>query len=264
MSFERIHLSVTDGVATLTLAQPKTMNAMSVPLQKEVRAALTELRNRGDIKAMILTGTGKAFCSGADLGSMSIGGDDGSNLGTQVNQLMRELSNPMALELRELPFPVISAVNGAAAGAGASVALSADIVVAGKSAYFLFPFIPKLGILPDLGATWILPRLIGRARAMAVTLLGERIYGSEAVQQGLIWKCLEDDQLQAEAKAIARRLADGPAHGASELRAALDRADTVTLAEQLAYEAERQQDLINRPSFQEGVRAFLEKREPKF
>ena len=191
MSYERIHLDVIDGVATLTLDQPKTMNAMSVTLQEEVRAALIELRNRGGVKVMILTSTGKAFCSGADLGSMSPESDGGQSLGTQVNQLMQKLSNPMALELRSLPFPVVSAVNGAAAGAGASVALSADIVVAGKSAYCLFPFIPKLGVLPDLGATWVLPRLIGRARAMAVTLLGERIHGLEAVQQGSsgsVWK----------------------------------------------------------------------------
>jgi len=264
MSYERIHLDVTEGLATLTLDQPKTMNAMSVTLQEEVRAALTELRNRTDVKAMILTGTGKAFCSGADLGSMSPGGDGGPSLGTQVNQLMQELSNPMALELRDLPFPVVSAVNGAAAGAGASVALSADIVIAGKSAYFLFPFIPKLGILPDLGATWVLPRLIGRARAMAVCLLGERIHGPEAVAQGLIYQCVDDDQLQAEAAALARRLVAGPAHAAPEMRAALDHAESASLAQQLAYEADRQQELIDSPSFQEGVTAFLEKRDPRF
>ncbi len=264
MSYERIHLAIDEGIATLTLDQPKTMNALSVPLQEEVREALKELRGRDDVKALILTGTGKAFCSGADLGSMSPGGDGGPSLGTQTKNLMKELSNPLALELRELPFPVVSAVNGAAAGAGASIALAADIVVAGKSAYFLFPFIPKLGILPDLGATWILPRLIGRARAMAVSLLGERIHGPEAVEQGLIWKCTDDDQLPAEALALARRLASGPAHAAPEMRAALDKADTATLAEQLAYEAERQNDLIDSPTFQEGVRAFLEKRAPKF
>ncbi|SFR68319.1 2-(1,2-epoxy-1,2-dihydrophenyl)acetyl-CoA isomerase [Marinobacter daqiaonensis] len=263
MSYEHIHLAIEEGIATLTLDQPRTMNAMSVPLQKEVRNALANLKGDREVKALILTGTGKAFCSGADLGSMSPD-SDGPSLGTQVKSLMEELSNPLALELRDLPFPVVSAVNGAAAGAGASIALAADIVVAGKSAYFLFPFIPKLGILPDLGATWILPRLIGRARAMAVSLLGERIYGPEAVDQGLIWKCVADDQLQAEVLAVARRLTSGPNHAAPALREAFDQAETATLVRQLAYEADRQQELIDSPTFQEGVRAFLEKREPNF
>lgn len=263
MSYEHIHLAIEDSIAILTLDQPKTMNAMSVPLQKEVRNALASLKGDKGVKALIITGTGKAFCSGADLGSMSPD-SDGPSLGTQVKNLMEELSNPLALELRDLPFPTVSAVNGAAAGAGASIALAADIVVAGNSAYFLFPFIPKLGILPDLGATWVLPRLIGRARAMAVSLMGERIYGPEAVDQGLIWKCVADDQLQTEVLAVARRLASGPNHAAPELRAAFDRADTATLARQLAYEADRQQELIDSPTFQEGVRAFLEKREPNF
>lgn len=159
---------------------------------------------------------------------------------------------------------MVSAVNGAAAGAGASIALAGDVVLAGKSAYFLFPFIPKLGILPDLGATWILPRLIGRAKAMAVSLLGERMYAEDAVREGLIWKCVTDEDLQSEAAATARRLAAGPNHGAPALREAFDRADTATLAEQLSYEAERQQELIDSPTFQEGVHAFLEKRDPKF
>lgn len=263
MSYERIHLAIEEGIATLTLDQPKTMNAMSVPLQQEVMSALDELSSRDDITALIVTGTGKAFCSGADLGSMSPD-TDGPSLGNQVKNLMQELSNPLALRLRALPFPVVSAVNGAAAGAGASIALAGDIVVAGKSAYFLFPFIPKLGILPDLGATWILPRLIGRARAMAVSLLGDRIYGEAAVSEGLIWKCVADEDLQNEALALARRVAAGPNHAAPELREAFDRADNASLAEQLAYEAERQQDLIDRPTFEEGVRAFLEKRDPKF
>lgn len=263
MNYERIHLAIEESIATLTLDQPKTMNAMSVPLQQEVMAALDELAGNGDIKALILTGTGKAFCSGADLGSM--GPDSsGPSLGTQVKTLMEDLSNPLALKLRALPFPVVSAVNGAAAGAGASIALAADIVVTGRSAYFLFPFIPKLGILPDLGATWILPRLIGRAKAMAVSLLGERLGGDDAVRDGLIWKCVADEELQAEALATARRLAAGPNHGAPELREAFDRADEATLSEQLAYEAERQQVLIDSPTFQEGVKAFLEKREPRF
>lgn len=263
MSYERIHLAIEEGIATLTLDQPKTMNAMSVPLQQEMREALQALRSRDDIRALVITGTGKAFCSGADLGSM--GPDaDGPSLGTQVKNLMEELSNPLAMDLRELPFPVVSAVNGAAAGAGASIALAGDIVVAGKSAYFLFPFIPKLGILPDLGATWILPRLIGRAKAMAVSLLGERLYGDDAVREGLIWKCVADENLQTEAAAVAHRLATGPSHAAPVLREAFDRADNATLAEQLAYEAERQQGLIDSPTFQEGVKAFLEKRNPKF
>lgn len=263
MNYKYINLEIESSIATLTLSAPKTMNAMSAPLQREVMSALEKLSIDKDIKALIVTGTGKAFCSGADLGSMSLS-KHSQRLGTQVKTMMQELSNPLAMKLRGLPFPVVSAVNGAAAGAGASIALAGDIVVASKSAYFLFPFIPKLGVLPDLGATWILPRLIGRARAMAVSLLGERIHSDEAVRNGLIWKCVADGDLQSEALTIARRLSAGPVHAAPELREAFDRADTATLEEQLTYEAERQAELIDYPTFQEGVRAFQEKREPKF
>lgn len=263
MHYERIQLDIDDGIATLTLDQPKTLNAMSVPLQQEMMSALDEMGTNAAIKALIVTGAGRAFCSGADLGALSLD-SEGSGLGTRVKQQMEELSIPLALKLRSLPFPVVSAVNGAAAGGGASIALAGDVVVAGQSAYFLFPFIPKLGILPDLGATWLLPRLIGRAKAMAVSLLGERVYGEEAVREGLIWKCVADEALHSEAMATARWLAAGPSHAAPELRKAFDRADTATLAEQLAYEARRQQELIDSPTFQEGVRAFLEKRDPTF
>lgn len=262
--YDKIDFEIADGIATLTLNDPGTMNALSIPLQQEVRAALASIREDDSIRALLLTGTERAFSSGADLSSMQGAGAEDETLGQGVGRMMRELSNPLILDLQQLPVPVIAAVNGAAAGAGVSVALAADVVLAARSAYFLLTFLPRLGLVPDLGATWMLPRLIGRARAMGLALLGERLSAEKAVEWGLIWACVDDAALMDEAKAVATRLASAPRHAAQEARLAFAAADNSKLEEQLAYEALRQEQLADSAAFQEGVNAFLEKRQPKF
>jgi 2-(1,2-epoxy-1,2-dihydrophenyl)acetyl-CoA isomerase len=252
-----------DGIATLTLNLPAKLNPIAHGLQVELRDALERIRDDRSVRAVILTGAGKAFCVGADLSAMAPGEKDKS-LGTQTAEWMQELSNPLIETLRSLPVPVVAAVNGAAAGAGVGLALAADVTIAARSAYFYLPFLPKLGIVPDLGCTWAIPRRAGRARAMAMALLDERVGAGRAVQWGLIWACVDDEQLLEEAKSIAQRLARLPAHAVLEAREAFEAAEHHTLKEQLHYESERQRELIDRPSFREGVSAFLQKRPPVF
>lgn len=163
-----------------------------------------------------------------------------------------------------MPIPVVSAVNGAAAGAGVGVALAGDVVLVARSAYFYLPFMPRLGIVPDLGTTWFLERLVGRACAVGMALLGERLSGEQAAKWGLVWACVDDANLRAEGMAVAQRLARPPSHGVCEIRGIYEAAASQSLIAQLALEAERQRELIDRPDFAEGVRAFLEKREPVF
>ncbi len=252
-----------NGVATLTLNLPAKMNPIALDLQAQLRAALARVRDDTTVRAVVLTGAGKAFCVGADLGAMS-GGDAAKSLGAHTAEWMQSLSNPLINDLRTLPVPVVAAVNGPAAGAGVGLALAADVVVAARSSYFYLSFAPKLGIVPDLGCTWVLPRLVGRARAMGMSLLDERLSAEQAAQWGLIWACVDDAALAGEAARIAGRLAKLPAHAVTELRHALDASERHTLAEQLHYESERQRELIDRPSFREGVAAFLQKRPPVF
>ena len=251
-----------DDVALLRFNIPQRLNPLTADLQHALRAELARLRTDTTVRALMLTGGGKAFCVGADLGSMTPPG--GASLGAQTADAMEALSNRVIEDLRSLPFPVVSAVNGPCAGAGVGVALAADVVIAARSAYFYLPFMPRLGIVPDLGTTWFLDRFVGRARATALALLGDRLPAEQAVQWGLIWSCADDAALLDEALALARRLAQLPAHAAPEIRRASDAAGANTLLEQLHYEASRQRELIDRPEFREGVRAFLEKRDPVF
>lgn len=250
------------AVALLRLNIPARMNPLTMPLQQSLRAALAALREDRTVRALLLTGTGKAFCVGADLGSMA--SPDNGSLGAQTADAMESLSNRLIEDLRTLPFPVVSAVNGACAGAGVGVALAADVVLAARSAYFYLPFMPRLGIVPDLGTTWFLERALGRARAVAMSLLGERLAAEQAERWGLVWRCVDDVTLADEALALAQRMAALPAHAAQEIRAVYELAGQQTLVEQMRSEAERQRELIDRPTFTEGVQAFLNKREPVF
>jgi 2-(1,2-epoxy-1,2-dihydrophenyl)acetyl-CoA isomerase len=170
----------------------------------------------------------------------------------------------MVSSLRALPMPVVCAVNGPAAGGGLGLALAGDVVLAARSAFFYLPFMAKLGIVPDVGSTWFYQRLLGTGRATALTLLADRLPAEKAAAWGLVWDCVDDTKLMDEALAIAHRLAALPAHAAIETRRAFEAAAGNTLEAQLAYEAERQRELLDRPEFGEGVKAFLEKRAPKF
>jgi 2-(1,2-epoxy-1,2-dihydrophenyl)acetyl-CoA isomerase len=251
------------AIALLTLAQPERLNPVSLPVQRALAAHLAQLGTDKAVRAVILTGEGRGFCAGADLSSVE-GVDGSGSLGERAARMMRELSNPIILALRNLPVPVVAAVNGACAGGGVGVALAADIVIAARSAYFYLPFLPKLGIVPDLGASWFVERLLGRSRAMGLALLGERLSAEQAAANGLIWAAVDDAELMPRAFATAERLAALPSHAVREARAAFEAAARHTLAEQLDYEASRQRELLDLPSFGEGVRAFLAKREPRF
>jgi 2-(1,2-epoxy-1,2-dihydrophenyl)acetyl-CoA isomerase len=250
-------------VVVLRLNIPERLNPIATKLQLALREQLAAVRADRSVAALVITGAGRAFCVGADLSSMGGAGGEGS-IGQRSYDNMESLSNRIIEDLRTMPMPVVSAVNGPAAGAGVGIALAADVVVASRSAYFYLPFMPKLGIVPDLGTTWFLERLVGRARAVGMSLLGERLSAEEAVQWGLIWKCVDEADLGAQALAMAQRLAKLPAHAAVEVRAAYDSAGQKNLVDQMRYEAERQRELLDRPSFGEGVKAFLEKRDPVF
>lgn len=264
MEPQHVHLVREDDVAIITLDNPGRRNALSRAMQHGLRDALAQVRATPAVRAVLLTAAGDAFCAGADLSGAIPDGDASLSRGQATQKVMEELSNPLVLALRELPIPVVSALPGVTAGAGIGLALAADVVMAARSAYFYLPFIPKLGIVPDLGTTWFLERLLGRGRATALTLLGGKLPAEKAQQWGLVWACVDDAALRTEAMAVARQLARLPAHAAIETRRAYEAAAGNDLAAQLQYEADRQRELIDRPEFQEGVRAFLEKREPDF
>lgn len=251
-------------IAILSFNLPRRLNPLTLPLQQALRSRLAQLRDDGEVRAVVLTGAGKAFCVGADLGSMGEAQAEAGSLGDRTADAMESISNRLIEDVRSMPFPVVSAVNGAAAGAGVGVALAADVVIAARSAYFYLPFMPRLGIVPDLGTTWFLERLVGRARAVGMSLLGERLSGEQAAQWGLVWACVDDAELRVQAVSVAQRLARLPAHATQEIRAVYESAASQPLVAQMRHEAERQRVLIDRPEFAEGVKAFLEKREPVF
>ena len=262
MSFQYLLLSQDRDVATIRLNRPQQRNSFSTELLQELRAALAQLGADPEVRALILTGNGASFCAGADL-SASRSGDAAERAKAGADQL-RDVINPIVTDIEQLPFPVICAINGSAAGAGASLALAGDIVLAARSAFFLFPFMPKLGILPDMGATWHLLHRLGGARAMALSLIGDRLPAQTAADWGLIWRCVEDAELMTTAEALAAQLAAGPSHAALELRAVFRAAAANDLSAQLDYEHDRQRELLARAEFSEGVAAFMQKREPRF
>lgn len=258
MTYEHLLLSMTEGVATLTINRPALLNALSPQTLAEMAHALDRVRDEG-ARAMILTGAGRAFCSGADLSPAVGAGEARADMGRGL-----EIGfNPVLERIARLPIPVVTAVRGAAAGGGCGFALAGDIVIAARSAYFLQPF-ANIGLVPDVGATWLLPRLIGRARATAMMMLGERIPAETAVQWGMIHQMVEDDALTDTANAMAARLANGPTIIYGLMRQAIAQAATQTLTESLAAERVNQRVAGRTTDHAEGVAAFLEKRSPIF
>jgi len=265
MELQHLHFALDGEVAVVTLDNPGRRNALSRPMQHGLRDVIAHVRATPAIRAVLLTGAGEAFCAGADLAGNAIpAGQEHLSRGEATQRVMEELSNPLVSGLRELPVPVVSALRGAVAGAGVGIALAADVVVAARSCYFYLPFVPKLALLPDLGTTWFMERLLGRSRALALTLLGHKLPAEKAEQWGLVWSCVDDAALHDTAMATARQLAKLPSHVLQETRAAYEAAGRNDLRAQLQYEAGRQRELLDRPEFEEGVRAFLEKREPDF
>ncbi|MGL5839255.1 MAG: enoyl-CoA hydratase-related protein [Sphingorhabdus sp.] len=242
-------------VLVIELARPQALNAFTPAMLDELRAILVWVRESVPARAILLTGQGRAFCAGMDIADGPAAGDTGAILETHLNPLLQSLIDQ--------PIPVISAVNGVAAGAGCSIALASDIVIASRNAFFLQAFV-NIGFVPDTGATWLLPRLAGRAKAMGMMMLGERVSAEQADAWGLVWKVAEPDDLHAEAMAIAQRLAAGPTVALRMIRQGIHRALHESLAECLVMERDNQRVAGTTADYVEGVNAFKEKRQPRF
>jgi 2-(1,2-epoxy-1,2-dihydrophenyl)acetyl-CoA isomerase len=258
-----IKLETKDGVALLTLNRPEVLNSINMVLIAEVREAVAEVAADKSARVLMITGAGRGFCAGADLAAQGQRAE-GMSVGQGVAHGMEVAFNPMMRELYALNKPIVSAVNGTTAGGGVGLALVADICIAAKSATFISVFGPRLGLIPDLGVTWHLPRLIGRARALGMALTGDRLPAETAAEWGLIWKCVEDAALMETAMAVATKLANGPTNAFREIRKAIDAAERNTFPEQLEYERLTQGQLGDHPNFVEGVKSFLTKKEPQF
>lgn len=260
MPYETILFENANGVAVITLHRPEKLNSFNVAMHLEVRDALAAVAADSAVRVLLLTGSGRGFCAGQDLSDrVATPGADAVDLGESVEKYY----GPLVRTLRALPFPVICAVNGIAAGAGANLPLACDIVLAARSASFVEVFC-KLGLLPDTGGTYFLPRLIGTARAMGLSMLGDRLGAQQAEDWGLIWKCVDDDQLQVEARAMARHFATAPTKGLASTKQAIYRSPANTLGQQLDLERDSMRALGRSHDYREGVAAFLEKRAPRF
>ena len=254
--------TVDSGVLTLTLNRPQRLNAMSQPLISALREQVTRAAGDSKIRAVLLTGTGRGFCAGADLaggGTGSIGPDGKPDLGA----VMESHYNPLIRSIRELPKPVIGAINGVAAGGGANLALSCDILLAARSARFDQAFV-RISLIPDLGGTWFLPHTVGDARARALAMLGASVPAEEALRMGMVWQVIDDDKLMDEATALARKMAGGPTLSYAAIKNAMNVAGTNTLDQQLDLERDSQRALGKSADFKEGVAAFLAKRAANF
>jgi 2-(1,2-epoxy-1,2-dihydrophenyl)acetyl-CoA isomerase len=258
--FESIKVDVTDGIATLTLKRPDRLNSFTVAMHGEVRSALDTIAADRSIRCFVLTGAGRGFCAGQDLSDRAVAPDaEGVDLGASIDNYYK----PMLQRLRALPMPTVAAVNGVAAGAGANIPFACDLVYAAQSASFIQSF-SKLGLVPDCGGTWWLPRLIGPARAMGLTLLGEKLTAIQAAEWGLIWRCVADDQLMPTVKAVALQLAAGPTRGYVRARQAIDAAMLLPFDGALDLERDYQRELGRSADYREGISAFIEKRAARF
>ena len=259
-SFETVRLDVADGVATLTLNRPDRLNSFTTAMHGEVRAAIDEVVRDPQVRCFVLTGAGRGFCAGQDLSDRAVApGEAPVDLGASIATYYK----PLLLRLRSLDMPTVCAVNGVAAGAGANIPFACDLVFAAKSASFIQSF-AKIGLVPDCGGTWWLPRLVGPARAMGLALLGDKLSATQAEQWGLIWRCVDDAELPAVADELAADLAQAPTRGLAAIKQAIQAAATNTLAQQLDLERDCQRSLGYGEDYREGVAAFLAKRPPKF
>jgi 2-(1,2-epoxy-1,2-dihydrophenyl)acetyl-CoA isomerase len=258
-SYETILFSIEEGIARLTLNRPDKLNSFNVRMHEEVRGALQSLRGKG-ARVLVLGGAGRGFCAGQDLADRAVApGGQGVDLGDSIERYYK----PLVLTLQELPMPVIAAVNGVAAGAGANIALACDLVVAARSASFVQAFC-RLGLIPDSGGTWSLPRLVGTARALGLTLLGEKLSAEQAAAWGMIWRCVDDAEFPAAVDALAAQLAAAPTRGLAATKSAIRSSWRHSLAEQLDVERDAQRELGRSHDYAEGVAAFTAKRTANF
>ncbi len=264
MQYETLLFERRGAVAHVTLNRPERLNALDQQLVAELTAAAAAIAADPAIRAAVLSGAGRAFCAGADLMRGGVRDAADGDRGAAVGASMREQFNPMISAWYRLPVPVVAAVNGIAAGAGVSLALVGDIVLAARSASFAQLFAPKLGLMPDLGSTFHLARMVGTARAKGLALLGDPLPAEEAARWGLIWACCDDAALPAEAQSIAERFARGPTQAYRRIKAVFNDAAPRSLEEQLEREAVLQTELADTEDFAEGLSAFLAKRPPQF
>ncbi len=260
MNYKTILYAEESAAATITLNRPEKLNSFTAEMHGELKHALDRVRS-GGARVLVLTGAGRGFCAGQDLGERAVTMRAGAEV--DLSKTLSTNYNPLILSIRALELPVIAAVNGVAAGAGANFALSADIVLAARSASFIQAF-ARLGLVPDAGGTYHLPRLVGHARAMGLAMLAEPLAAERAAEWGLIWKAVDDDKLMDEARALALKFAAGPTLGYARIKRALNASAGNTLAAQLALEAELQRECGHSADYREGVAAFLEKRPPSF
>jgi len=258
MTYETLIYSAADGVARITLNRPERMNSFTQQMHAELREAIGRLTGDG-ARVLVLTGAGRGFCAGQDLNDRAVAPGQAVDLGESVEKNYA----PLVKLLRGLPIPVIAAVNGVAAGAGCNLALACDLVIATESASFLQPFC-KLGLIPDTGGSYFLPRLVGTARAMGLALLGDKLTARRAAEIGLIWECVADAEFAARVDTIAAQLAAGPTLGYARTKQAIYASPDHTLDEQLALEGRFMRECGFSEDYREGVAAFKEKRSAAF
>ena len=256
MEYNHIIFSIENGVGKIVLNRPDVLNSFNTGMGAEVQAALDQCDSDKFVRAVLLTGEGRGFCAGQDL-------EEAMSPNTKIEDIVRTTYNPIVLKIREIEKPVICAVNGVAAGAGANIAFGCDLTLAASSAKFIQSFI-KIGLIPDSGGTYILPRLAGMQRAAAMTMLGDKMTANEAKEIGLIYQVVEDDQLMSEATALAEKLARMPTVGLGLTKRGLNHGLKVDLPTQLEFEADIQAAAAASKDYKEGVNAFLEKRAPTF
>jgi 2-(1,2-epoxy-1,2-dihydrophenyl)acetyl-CoA isomerase len=248
-------------VRTLTLNRPAALNSFTGAMHAQLRAALDAAAADASVRAVVVTGAGRGFCAGQDLNdSAMVPGPDGR---VDVGAVIEAHYRPLALRVRSMPVPVIAAVNGVAAGAGANFALGCDMAVAARSASFIQAF-AKIGLVPDCGGTWLLPRLVGRARALGLALTGDKLGAEAAAEMGLVWQCVDDAALMDTGMALAQKLAALPVKALAATRQAFDMAAQMDMGQALTLEAELQRTLGHAHDFAEGVAAFQQKRAPHF
>ncbi|WP_417543213.1 2-(1,2-epoxy-1,2-dihydrophenyl)acetyl-CoA isomerase PaaG [Marinobacter sp.] len=260
MTEQSVLLDIDQGIAKVTLNRPKSLNSFNVEMHEQMRAALKTIRNDHTVRVMLLTGNGRGFCAGQDLSDRNVNpGAAAPDLGYSIETYY----NPMLQAIRDLPMPVICAVNGVAAGAGANIALACDITLAARSANFVQAFC-KIGLIPDSGGTWTLPRSVGMARAKGLAMLGDKLSAEKAEQWGMIWQCVEDDALEDEAMKLARHFATQPTKGLAMIKRALHASADNSFEEQVLVERDLQRQAGRTDDYREGVAAFMEKRAPEF
>lgn len=257
MSEASVLVATQGAVRTITLNRPATLNSFTAAMHAELMPALNAAADDAGVRAVVITGAGRGFCAGQDLNDPAMVG------GVDVGAVIERFYRPLATRVRTMPVPVIAAVNGVAAGAGANFALCCDFVIAAKSASFIQAF-SKIGLVPDCGGTWLLPRLVGRARALGLAMSGDKLPAEEAERIGLIWKAVDDAALADNVAALANKLAAMPSRALAETRRTLDAAMAMDFADAITLEADTQRELGRGHDFVEGVTAFFAKRPPVF